>query len=102
MARHTGHNNSKIYAVAEAFRANRLLRNGSLLFDDSSVWRPDVLDKVHKSLFATPDEGERSFIVHFKGQVGNAGPEVVRLPAGPCTAVDPAGRAVQPLESGWR
>lgn len=81
MARHTEHNTSKIYPVAEAFRANCLLRDGSLLFEGASVWRPDVLDQIHKAFVATPDEGDRSFIVKFKDQVGNAGPEVVRLAA---------------------
>lgn len=81
MARHTEHDTSKIYPVAEAFRANCLLRDGSLLFDGSSVWRPDVLDQIHKAFVATPDEGDRSFIVKFRDQVGKAGPEVVRLAA---------------------
>jgi 5-methylcytosine-specific restriction protein B len=81
MARHTEHDTSRIYPVAEAFRANCLLRDGSLLSEGSSVWRPDVLDQIHKAFVATPDEGDRSFIVKFKDQVGKAGPEVVRLAA---------------------
>jgi len=81
MARHTEHNTSRIYSVAEAFRANCLLRDGSLLFEGASVWRPDILDQIHKAFVATPDEGDRSFIVKFKDQVGKAGPEVVRLAA---------------------
>jgi 5-methylcytosine-specific restriction protein B len=81
MARHTEHDTSKIYPVAETFRANCLLRDGSLLFEGSSVWRPDVLDQIHKAFVATPDEGDRSFIVKFKDQVGKAGSEVVRLAA---------------------
>jgi len=81
MARHTEHDTSKIYLVAEAFRANCLLRDGSLLFEGASVWRPDVLDQIHKAFVATPDEGDRSFMVKFKDQVGKAGPEVVRLAA---------------------
>ena len=81
MARYTEHDTSKIYPVAEAFRTNCLLRDGSLLFEGSSVWRPDVLDQIHKAFVATPDEGDRSFIVKFKDQVGKAGSEVVRLAA---------------------
>jgi 5-methylcytosine-specific restriction protein B len=81
MARHTEHDTSKIYRVADAFRANCLLRDGSLLFEGSTVWRPEVLDQIHKAFVATPDEGNRSFIVKFKDQVGQAGPEVVRLAA---------------------
>ncbi len=81
MARHTEHDTIKIFQVAEAFRANCLLRDGSLLFDGASVWRPDVLDRIHKAFVATPDEGDRSFIVKFKDQIGQAGQEVVRLAA---------------------
>jgi len=81
MARYTEHDTSKIYQVAEAFRTNCLLRDGSLLFEGASVWRPGILDQIHKAFVATPDEGDRSFIAKFKDQVGNAGPEVVRLAA---------------------
>lgn len=81
MARHTEHDTSRIYTVAEAFRAKCLLRDGSLLVEGASVWRQDVLDQIHKAFVATPDEGDRSFMVKFKDQVGNAGPEVVRLAA---------------------
>lgn len=81
MARHTEHDTSRIYPVADAFRANCLLHDGSLLFEGSSVWRPDALDQIHKAFVATPDEGDRSFIVKFKDQVGKAGSDVVRLAA---------------------
>ena len=81
MARHTEHDTSKIYPAAEAFRTNCLLRNGSLLFADASVWRPDLLDRMHEAFVATPDEGDRSFIDKFKDQVNKAGPEVIRLAA---------------------
>ncbi|MDP2007885.1 MAG: AAA family ATPase [Rubrivivax sp.] len=81
MARHTEHDTTRIYPVADAFRNKCLLHDGSLLFEGSSVWRPDALDQIHKAFVATPDEGDRSFIVKFKDQVGKAGPEVVRLAA---------------------
>ena len=81
MARHSEHDTSKIFRTAEAFRTHCLLRDGSLLFDGASVWRLDVLDRIHKAFVATPDEGDRSFIVKFKDQIGQAGPEVVRLAA---------------------
>lgn len=79
MARHTEHDTEKIFAAAGAFREACLLRDTSLLFDGASIWRPSVLDSLHKAFVATPDEGDRSFIVKFKDQFGNAGPEVVRL-----------------------
>ena len=81
MAHYSEHDTSKIYQAADAFRANCLLSNGSLLFGDASVWRPDVLDRIHKAFVATPDEGDRSFIVKFKDQIGLAGQEVTRLAA---------------------
>jgi 5-methylcytosine-specific restriction protein B len=73
MARHTEHNTSKIYQVAEAFRANCLLHDGSLLFEGASVWRPDVLDQIHKAFVAPPDEADRPFIVKFKDQGSSEG-----------------------------
>jgi 5-methylcytosine-specific restriction enzyme B len=81
MARYTEHDTSKIYRVADSFRANCLLVDGSLLFDGVPIWRADTLDRIHKAFVATPDEGDRSFTVKFKDQIGQAGPEVIRLAA---------------------
>lgn len=81
MARHTEHDTSRIYQVADAFRANCLLQDGSLLFEGSSVWRPEALDQIHRVFVANNIEGDQSFIVKFKDQVGKAGPDVVRLAA---------------------
>ncbi len=77
MARFSEHDTSKIYQAADAYRANCLLRDGSLLFSDASVWRSDVLDRIHKAFVATPDEGERTFIDKFKDQVGKVSPALV-------------------------
>jgi 5-methylcytosine-specific restriction protein B len=81
MARHTEHDTSKIFSIVEAFRTNCLLSDGSLLFEDSAIWRQDVLDRIYHAFVATPDEGERSFIAKFKDQIGQSGQEVVRLAA---------------------
>jgi len=81
MARYTEHDTTKIYRVVEAFRANCLLRDGSLLYEGASVWNLEVLKEIHKVFVATPDEGDRSFIVKFKDQISTAGPEVIRLAA---------------------
>ncbi len=81
MARYSEHETNKIYQAADIFRANCFLRDGSLLFEDASVWRADILDRLHKAFVATPDEGDRSFIVKFKDQIGQAGQEVIRLAA---------------------
>jgi 5-methylcytosine-specific restriction protein B len=81
MARYSEHDIDTIYQAVGAFRTNCLLSDGSLLFDGASIWRPDVLDRLHKAFVATPDEGDRSFIDKFKDQVGTAGQDVVRLAA---------------------
>jgi 5-methylcytosine-specific restriction protein B len=81
MARYTENDTNKIYQAADAFRDNCLLHDGSLLFDDASVWHPDVLKRIHKAFVATPDEGDRTFIDKFKDQVGKAGQDVSRLAA---------------------
>lgn len=81
MARYYEHDTSKIYEAADAFRSKCLLGNGSLLFDGANLWRPDLLDSIHKAFVATPDEGDRSFIDKFKDQIQPAGTEVIRLAA---------------------
>jgi 5-methylcytosine-specific restriction enzyme B len=81
MARYSEHDTSKIYQTAEAFRANCLLHDGSLLFDGASVWRSDSLASIHKAFVATPDVSDRSFISKFKDQIGTGSQEVVRLAA---------------------
>ncbi len=81
MALYSEHDTTKIYQAADAFRANCLLSDGSLLFADVSVWRPDVLESIHKAFVATPDEGDRTFIDKFRDQVGKAGQDISRLAA---------------------
>ena len=65
VARHSEHDTSKIFRTAEAFRTHCLLRDGSLLFDGASVWRLDVLDRIHKAFVATPGGGDPHCIVKF-------------------------------------
>jgi 5-methylcytosine-specific restriction protein B len=81
MARYSEHDTSKIYEAADAFRNNCLLRDGSLLFEQASLWRPELLDSIHNAFVATPDEGDRSFIDKFRDQIQPAGTEVIRLAA---------------------
>lgn len=81
MARYSEYDTNKIYQAADVFRTNCFLRDGSLLFEDASVWRPDILDRLHKVFVAAPDEGDRSFIVKFKDQISHAGQDVIRLAA---------------------
>lgn len=81
MARYSEHDTSRIYEAADAFRNNCLLRDGSLLFEQASLWRPELLASIHKAFVATPDEGDRSFIDKFRDQIKPAGTEVIRLAA---------------------
>lgn len=81
MARHSEHDTARIFEAADAFRSRCLLNDGSLIFEGEAVWRPEVLDRVHKAFVATPDEGDRSFMDKFKDQIGQAGKEVIRLAA---------------------
>ena len=62
MARYTEHDTSKINEAAQTFRDNCLLRDGSLVFDGASLWKTDLLDRIHKAFVATPDEDDQSFI----------------------------------------
>lgn len=81
MAYYSKQDTSKIYEAAQAFRANCLLRDGSLLFNEATIWRPEVLGHLHRTFVADPDEGDRSFIAKFKDQISQAGHDVVRLAA---------------------
>jgi 5-methylcytosine-specific restriction protein B len=81
MARYSEHDTSRIYEAADSFRNNCLLRDGSLLFEQASLWRPELLDSIHNAFVATPDEGDRSFIDKFRDQIQPAGTEVIRLAA---------------------
>jgi 5-methylcytosine-specific restriction protein B len=81
MAYYSENDTSKIYDVAHTFRTNCLLQEGSLLFEGESVWRLDLLEKIHQSFILAPDEGERSFIDKFKDQIKPAGKAVTRLAA---------------------
>ncbi|MGI9130039.1 MAG: AAA family ATPase [Roseomonas sp.] len=81
MALFSEHDTRKIFEVAESFRGNCLLRNGSLLFEGQTFWHPDALNSLHKAFVASPDEGDDNFIRKFKGQIGQAGRDVVCLAA---------------------
>jgi len=47
MARYSEHDTDKIYQVAQSFRDNCLLRDGSLLFDGATLWRTELLERIH-------------------------------------------------------
>lgn len=81
MARFSEQDGKKIYQSADLFRDNCLLAEGSLIFEGSSVWRPEVLDRLHKEFVDTPDEGDRSFIEKLRDQIGSADEDIIRLAA---------------------
>lgn len=79
MARYSEYDTSRIFQAAAAFRDSCLLRDGSLLFEQASLWNADALGRLHKAFVAAPEEGDRPFLVKFKDQIGGAGRDVVRL-----------------------
>ncbi len=81
MARYSERDTSKTYAAAGRFRDECLKRDGSLLFDDASIWTPANLAKLHQVFVASPDEGDRSFVDKFRDQVKPAGQTITRLAA---------------------
>lgn len=81
MARFSENDASKIYEAADAFRSQCLLSNGSLLFEQVSIWRPEILARIHEVFVATPDVGDRTFIDKYKDQVQHEQTEVIRLAA---------------------
>lgn len=81
MARYSEHDTSRIYEAADAFRKNCLLRDSSLFSEQGSLWRPELLEEIHKAFVATPDEGDRSFIDKFRDQIQPRGTEVIQLAA---------------------
>jgi 5-methylcytosine-specific restriction protein B len=81
MARYSENDTSKVYAAADRFRDACLLRDGSLLLDDATVWTPENLAKLHQVFVESPEGGDRSFIDKFRDQVKPAGQTVTRLAA---------------------
>jgi len=81
MARYSEHDTNNIYEAANAARERCLLHDGSLLFDGTALWRPELLGQIHKAFVDTPDEGDRSFIDKFRDQIKPAGQDVIRLAA---------------------
>ncbi len=53
MARYSEHDTSRIYEAAGAFRNNGLLRDGSVLFEQASLWRPECRRRRSLTAFGT-------------------------------------------------
>ena len=66
MARYSEHDTSKINQAAESFRANCLLCDGALMFDDAPVWRLNVLCSIHMAFVAILGDVNRMFTVKLK------------------------------------
>ncbi len=81
MARYSEQGTSKNYQVADLFRTNCLLSDGSLLFGENTIWRPDALQTIYNALVATPDVSDRTFLEKYKDQVSQSGKDTVRLAA---------------------
>lgn len=74
-------NTGKIYKIAEDFKENCLLKDGSLLSDSVSVWHLDFLKKFHEYFVKNSDDGDRKFIDKLKDQIGDKEKEVILLAA---------------------
>ncbi len=81
MARYSEHDTTAVYHASERFRDRCLQQDGSLIFDDETVWSLANLTRLHEVFVAAPDEGDRSFVDKFRDQVKPAGQAVVRLAA---------------------
>lgn len=81
MARFVSHGSDLVYQAAEAFRDQCLMAEGSLLFDDISLWTATNLAELHKAFNAAPDVSQRNFLEKFRDQIRPAGQGVIRLAA---------------------
>ncbi|MDA8000285.1 MAG: AAA family ATPase [Alphaproteobacteria bacterium] len=70
-----------MYEIAENFRDNCLLQDGSLLFPGESLWTLDNLQQYHKDFAKNPRKGKKSFRDKLKSQIGKSDPDVIRLAA---------------------
>ncbi len=81
MALFSEHDTSKIFEVARSFKANCLLRDGSLLFEGQNLWNRDALNSLRQAFVDAPDESDGNFLPKFKGQISRSEPFVVCLAA---------------------
>lgn len=81
MARNSNNKTQPIYDAADRFLKHCLQNDGSLISDDTELWKLIYLKKIHANFVLTPDEGDRSFTQKFEDQIKPAGPEICRLAA---------------------
>lgn len=81
MARYCGKGADAVYAAAATFLQDCLINDGSLFHDGAHLWQTDVLQTLQRAFKADPDAEERHFLPKFRGQIGEAGPDVIRLAA---------------------
>jgi 5-methylcytosine-specific restriction enzyme B len=81
MARYSEQDAGTIYEAAERFRDRCLVADGSVLFEDASLWTAANIDKLDEVFVSAPDPSERSFVDKFRDQVKPHGQLVTRLAA---------------------
>jgi hypothetical protein len=57
------------YEVADLFRQQCLVAQGSLLWPGTSAWTPANLDALWTAFVEQPDEGKRSFMEKWRDQL---------------------------------
>lgn len=81
MARYSERDTTAVYEAADRLRERCLRKDGSLLFDDATLWNQANLAQLHKAFNAAPDEGDRNFLPKYRDQLQPAGQSVTRLGA---------------------
>lgn len=75
------HDNSKLYPAMREFAAECLLRDGSVLQPDQSLWTSENLEELDRSFVQNPDAGEGTYYVKLGQQVAQGSPDSRKLMA---------------------
>ena len=70
-----------VYAAAQRWVEDALLRDGSLFTPSRSIWTPDVINDFYERFVGQPDESKDSFMAKLERQLGGAGTATVQLAA---------------------
>ena len=76
-----GRDTTLTYESALAFRDRCLMNDGSLLFENASVWTAANLDRLREKFIDAPDSSQGSFREKFEAQLKGESQAVKRLAA---------------------
>ena len=68
-----------VYAAAQRWVEDALLRDGSLFTPSRSIWTLDVINDFYERFVGQPDESKDSFMVKLERQLNGAGTAAVQL-----------------------